>query len=371
MQRTLFQLLGDVGTGKSIGRRLVSAAIMLTIIARIGAVMLQTLPALAPYDAMLQNVIDVSSIMFMTEYFLRLWAEAGSASRRQRTENMLRYATSFMGVVDLVVFLPFLAERFFEISPDFMILPECLAVLKLTRYAPGLGLLVNVFKREARALWAALITLIVALVLTSSLMYVLEHRAQPQMFSSLPDTVWWGIVTMSTVGYGDMVPATPFGKFIGGIFMLLGIAMFAVPAGLLASGFSEELKNNEFFVTWQTVAQVPLFRRLDAERIASIARLLQPRKVPANSVIVRRNDRALALYFVMSGEVNTDTDPDIRFKEGDFFGEVALMNDIRHNATLIAVTETRLLILGVEDFRKLIRDNPDIQAALEASPSAV
>jgi voltage-gated potassium channel len=370
VQRILFQLLGDVGTGESGARRFVSAGIMVAIIARIAAVMLQTVPVFVPYDAALQQVIDVTSIIFMVEYFLRMWVETGTSVRR-RTGNMLGYATSFMGVVDLLVFLPFVAERFFDINPDFLILPESLAVLKLTRYAPGLGLLVNVFRREARALWAALITLIVALVLTSSLMYVLEHRAQPQMFYSLPDTVWWGIVTMSTVGYGDMVPATPFGKFIGGIFMLLGIAMFAVPAGLLASGFSEELKNNEFFVTWQTVAQVPLFRRLDAELIASIARLLQPKKVPANSVIVRRNDRALALYFVMSGEVNTDTDPDIRFTEGDFFGEVALMNDIRHNATLIAVTETRLLILGVADFRKLIRDNPDIQAALEARPSAV
>jgi voltage-gated potassium channel len=142
------------------------------------------------------------------------------------------------------------------------------SLAKLARFVPGLGLFISVFRNEARSLLAALIVVIVLLILTSGLVFVLEFPVQPQVFASIPHTLWWGIVTIASVGYGDMTPVTPLGRGLAGIFMLLGIAVFAVPAGILAAGFAKELRKLDFMVTWKTVMQMPLFSGLDANVIA-------------------------------------------------------------------------------------------------------
>ena len=147
-------------------------------------------------------------------------------------------------------------------------------------------------------------------MIAATVMYMLEHDAQPQLFSSIPASLWWAIVTIATVGYGDMTPIT-----IGRAHLCRhapccsGIAMFAVPAGILATGFAAEIRRRDFVVTWNTVAKVPLFAGLDAASIASIARLLKPQIAPAHYAIVRRGEPATAMFFIMSGEVEVDVQP--------------------------------------------------------------
>src|SRR3546814_14555911 len=99
-------------------------------------------------------------------------------------------------------------------------------------------------------------------------MYVLEHEAQPQLFTSIPHSLWWGVITMTTVGYGDIVPITPVGKMFGGFVVLLGIAMFAIPAGLMVTVFAEEIRRRELMVTWWAVDWLHLFVQLDIRRLA-------------------------------------------------------------------------------------------------------
>jgi voltage-gated potassium channel len=148
--------------------------------------------------------------------------------------------------------------------------------------------------------------------------------------------------------------------------MLLGIAMFAVPAGILASGFAEEMKRRDFVVTWQVVAGMPLFAKLDASRIAAIARLLRPEIVAANRIIVHRGESAHAMYFIMEGEVEVDVQPTpVRLKPGQFFGEIALLRDLHRTATVTAVRECRLLTLDVTDFRNLMAQYPDLKRQVE------
>jgi voltage-gated potassium channel len=115
-----------------------------------------------------------------------------------------------------------------------------LRVLKLGRYSTSMSLVARVFKRKWPDLAAALIVLLVMLVLASSLMYYVERDVQPVAFSSIPAAMWWGVATFTTVGYGDVYPQTPLGKMLGSVIAVLGIAFFALPAGILASGFSEE-----------------------------------------------------------------------------------------------------------------------------------
>src|SRR5262249_54663643 len=190
----------------------------------------------------------------------------------------------------------------------------------------------------------------------------LEHDAQPHLFSSIPASLWWSIVTIASVGYGDITPITVPGKVFAGFTMLLGIAMFAVPAGILATGFAAEIRRRDFVVTWNTVAKVPLFSTLNASGIAAIARLLQPQIAPAHYAIVRRGEPASAMFFIMSGEVEVDVRPHpVHLRGGQFFGEIALLKDTLRTATVTALTDTQLLALEASDFRKLIAQDPDLR----------
>jgi voltage-gated potassium channel len=116
-----------------------------------------------------------------------------------------------------------------------------LRLLKLGRYHSSLGLLGKVLKNRREELTISLVLVLMLVVVASTLMYALEHQAQPKAFSSIPAAMWWGVVTMTTVGYGDVYPVTAAGKLVAGLSLLLGVGLFALPAGILASGFSEEL----------------------------------------------------------------------------------------------------------------------------------
>jgi voltage-gated potassium channel len=252
-----------------------------------------------------------------------------------------------------------------RLPPIFVILGLLLATVKIARYVPGFGLVAAVFRAERHALFAALVVLGVLLVLSSGAMYVLERDAQPQVFTSIPKTLWWGIVTIASVGYGDMTPVTPLGRVFGGVVILIGIATFAVPAGLLATGFAAELRKRDFVVTWRAVAQVPLFARLDANVIAEIARLLRPEIVPPRYAIMRRGDAADTMCFIVSGEVEVElAQGTVSLRNGQFFGEIALLYDRPRSASVTAVTECHLLVLDVRDFRHLIQLYPEIDAAI-------
>jgi voltage-gated potassium channel len=251
------------------------------------------------------------------------------------------------------------------IPVDTLRLLRLLRILKLARYTPALALFAAVIRNESRPLLATFLVVAVLIVLESALMYVLERDAQPKVFASIPHTMWWAIVTIATVGYGDMYPVTPAGKMFGGAVMVIGIALFAVPAGILATGFASEIRKRDFVVTWQTVAKVPLFAGLDAARIAEIARLLKHQVVPAQFVVVRRGDPADAMFFIMAGEVQVDITPTpVRLGQGQYFGEIALIRDTVRTATVTTLTECQLLSLDVADFRRLLENNPSLKASI-------
>ncbi len=179
--------------------------------------------------------------------------------------------------------------------------------------------------------------------------------------------MWWAIVTMATVGYGDVTPVTPMGKLFGGVVMIVGIAMFAVPAGILATGFAAEIRKRDFVVTWHTVAKMPLFAGLEATRIAEITNLLKRQIVPAHYVIVSRGEPADAMFFIMEGEVEVDVQPHpVRLGKGQYFGEIALLRDTVRTATVTAVKECQLLALDAADFRRLLEGHPELKASITA-----
>jgi voltage-gated potassium channel len=115
-------------------------------------------------------------------------------------------------------------------------------VLKIVRYSSAIRMLGRVIKRESEIIFIIVFILAILLILASSLMYAVEKAAQPEVFSSIPAAMWLAVVTLTTVGYGDVCPVTPLGKIVGGCIAILGIGMFALPAGVLASGFAEEIQ---------------------------------------------------------------------------------------------------------------------------------
>jgi voltage-gated potassium channel len=356
------------GETRSWARASVEVLLVVTIAALVTAVILETVdPVAAVYGGLLAAIQRIASVVLTVEYLLRLWTapehEGGGAADAGRAR--LRYAVSAIGVIDLLVILPFYLGAVLPMSADWALVLRLLVLLKLGRYAPALPLFAAVIRTESRPLFAALIALVVLLVLNSGVMFVLEHETQPRAFGSIPQSMWWAIVTMGTVGYGDVVPVTPLGKLFGGFVMILGIAMFAVPAGILATGFAVELRKRDFVVTWQTVARVPLFAGLDAARIAEIARLLKREIVPAKYAVVRRGEAAEAMFFIMAGEVEVDLQPvPRRMGRGQFFGEIALLRDTVRTATVTTVSECELLSLDVADFRRLLDAHPDLRASI-------
>ncbi|MDP3765775.1 MAG: ion transporter [Nanoarchaeota archaeon] len=220
--------------------------IMTLISLNVIAVILETVENLSFQYSYFFTMFEVFSVaVFTIEYLLRIW----TCTADKRFENPItgrsRFVVTPLAIVDLIAVLPFYLPLIFPFDLRFirvLRLFRLFRLLKMARYSESLRTLGNVFKAKKEELFITLFAVLILLIFASSLMYSIEHEAQPQAFSSIPNAMWWGVVTLATVGYGDVYPITPIGKFLGAIISLLGIGMFALPAGIIASGFAEELR---------------------------------------------------------------------------------------------------------------------------------
>jgi voltage-gated potassium channel len=300
-------------------------------------------------------------VFFLAEYILRLAAAPGApgADHRSQWRSRLSWALSIGGICDLLGTLP--GALALAIGPRQASLAGFVWAFKLVRYAPALASLQRVISDSRRALLSVLLGFCIVLLLSASLAYLLERTTQPEAFGSIPAALWWAIVTLTTTGYGDVIPMTPLGRVLAGIDMVSGIIVFALWAGILATGFAEETRRREFLRTWDLVAKVPFFHDIGATVIADVARLLRPREFPARAVIVRRGQPGDCMYFVASGEVEVQLQPrQVLLGPGAFFGEVALLTGGPRNATIIATKSCTLLTLDILDFRELLGRQPDL-----------
>ena len=205
-----------------------------------------------------------------------------------------------------------------------------------------------------------------AVLVAASAMHFVEGKTQPQHFGSIPDAMWWAVVTLTTVGYGDVVPVTLAGRLVASVTMMMGLMMIALPIGIVATAFTEEIHRREFVVTWAMVARVPLFANLDANAIAEIMRYLRAQNVPAGAVIVRRGEAARSMYFIAAGEVEVELAAgNVRLSEGQFFGEIAVLKKTRRSATIKATQPTKLLALDAGDLHVLTERSPEIGKSIE------
>jgi voltage-gated potassium channel len=242
LRRKIYLMLGGEGHHSRLVR-VVDFALMTLISVNCVFSILETVERLSIVHGHIFHDFDLISVgIFSVEYGLRLWTAVEMERYRHPLWGRLRYLCTPLALIDLLAVLPFYLGFFVQLDLRELRVLRLLRVFKLSRYSSAMSIMMAVIRQEARGIGTILFIFLVTLVFVSSLMYLLEHPAQPAVFSDVPSAMWWGVVTMTTLGYGDMVPITAFGRVLGGVTALIGIAMIALPAGILASGFTEQLR---------------------------------------------------------------------------------------------------------------------------------
>ncbi|WP_131118743.1 cyclic nucleotide-gated ion channel [Lichenihabitans psoromatis] len=334
------------------------------VLISVASIVLETVPDLAAaYGAWFLGIEDVAVAIFSIEYILRLWSAPEEPNYSGSGEWAARwaFARSLPALIDLISILPTIAGLILSAHLKIFLLLRLLRFFKLARYSPGMRSLAKVLEAERKALLASAIILLGFVILAAAAMYSAEHDAQPDKLGSIPAAMWWAIVTLTTVGYGDVYPITVVGRLVASVTMVFGLMMLALPVGIVATAFAEEIHRREFVVTWGMIARIPLFATLSASEIGEITRFLNARMVSKGTAVVRQGEDARSMFLIASGEVEVELpNGPVRLGEGHFFGERALLENSKRSATVRATETTRLLVLEASDLRVMMDRNPAI-----------
>lgn len=183
------------------------------------------------------------TVIFTIEYVLRIV----SFKRSYHGKSFIRYVLSFDLLIDFLALIPFyltLLPIDLRYLRTFRLL-RLARIFKLTRYNTAINTVKAVISSKKEILTISFVLIGLILYMVSAVMYYVENAAQPEVFSSIPKTMWWGVATLTTVGYGDIFPITPLGRMLGGIIAILGIGIFAIPTGIIASGFTEYVEKSD------------------------------------------------------------------------------------------------------------------------------
>ena len=196
------------------------------------------------------SVIETFSLFaFTLEYMLRLWTADLIYPDKSKSKSRLKYIFSFMAIIDLMSILPFYLPFIFPFDLRVlrtMRLLRLFRLFKINRYTNALSMIGNVIKKKSSQLISSMVVVFIMMIIASVLMYNIEHDAQPEVFKNALSGLWWAIVTLTTVGYGDIYPVTPVGEMLGAVIALLGIGLVAVPTGIISAGFMETMdKDNK------------------------------------------------------------------------------------------------------------------------------
>ncbi len=367
----LYELLEHDHLPYSAGSRFVRLIVVIIII----DVLAMILASVPEYDARFGGLLTVvkvgAVVVFALEYAARLWSVVGHSPRKlSPAQDRLEYAFSTLGIIDLLAFLP-ASIALIDGDHALLALLGVLPFFKLVRYSPAMRSLLAALHAERRTLIGCLVILMGAVLVFASLLYAIEHDVQPDKFGTIPQAMWWAIVTLGTIGYGDVVPVTPLGKLVSAFAIVGGLTMIALPVAIISTAFADEVRRRDFVVTWGMLARVPLFSHLSATEIADIMRLLRARTIEAGEVLVRRGDAASSMYFITGGEVEIELpNRRVRLADGTFFGEIALLHRTKRSGTVTATRKTRLLALDAQDFHALIERMPALAAHVQKTAKA-
>lgn len=336
----------------------------LILIGLLAMIVMTTMSLADAVRSLASGVLIIIMLLFLIDAAVRLvFSRAITAHERLETEDgdTARWIGTAWGALDVLTILPMAIAAPFYWTPSGAPLLASLWLLRFARYSRGGRILTTVILREREPILGVL--LLFGMVLTGGavLGYLAERHAQPAVFTSVGASLWWAITTLTTTGYGDMVPVTPLGRMVGGAVMIGGLGTISLLAGILATGFAAELKRTEFLRSWDMISKVSFFENAGAATVADVASLLRPRDFPARSVVTRRGQPGDCMYFIVDGEVEILIEPKpVRLGPGAFFGEIAILTGAPRNATVITTKVTQLLSLDIADFRALAASRPEL-----------
>jgi hypothetical protein len=219
--------------------------IMVWVVVSVLAVVLESVGSIN-YILNLEFIIldTIAVAVFTLEYLLRIYTVVESPEHKHAFFGRFKYARSGSALIDLLAVLPFFLEAFLHHLVDlrFLRVFRLIRLLKLTKYTGSTSSLFTVIKREWPVMSSAVFIMMLLVVLTASLGYLFEHEAQPDKFENIPASIYWAVITLASVGYGDIYPVTIAGRAMTMILAVLGIGIFAIPAAILASAFSDQLR---------------------------------------------------------------------------------------------------------------------------------
>jgi voltage-gated potassium channel len=230
---------------RSPAARAVEWLLIVLIFFNIVAILLESVKEINEiYHPFFKSLEDFSVTIFSIEYVLRVWTSIENPKYRGKRSA---YIFSGMAIIDLLSILPFFIDLIVPLlvldlrALRIVRLLRLMRMLKIARYLKAMNIMQSVFRERKEQIMVSVMFILFLLVIVSTLMFYVENEAQPEKFSSIPATMWWGIETLTTVGYGDMIPVTIYGRIFGGMIAILGIGLFALPAGIFSSGLTEHL----------------------------------------------------------------------------------------------------------------------------------
>jgi voltage-gated potassium channel len=373
LRRRVYEII-EPGIKRDGLARLFERIAVVIILASVAGAVLSTLSTLESEARRALSAAEiVYSAFFVAEYGLRLWTtpEHPVFGGTSGLGGLRSYALTPLMLLDALGLVPVVLLFVAPNASGAILLFQVLRFFRLARYSPALATVGRVLVSESRPLIASGMIGFGLLLIASTGMYLIEGAMQPKSFGSIPAAMYWAIVTVVTVGYGDVVPVTPLGKLFTGFVVIGGLIFFALPVAIIATGFLAEIRRQDFIVNYGMVARVPAFDGLDAAALSELVSLLRARRIPRDSIIIRKGDEGDSMYFIASGEVEVVlAHGTVKLGEGDFFGEIAVLGRIKRTATVIARSTCDLLVLDAADVVKFMEQNPRVEAVLKEAVSS-
>ena len=360
MSKPLFPAL-SLFLAATAGRNMTRPAYVVVAVGVAVMVLLTVDPAYQAAHHWVDAVLWVCLAFFVFEWVVRL-------RHAVLSQRGLAYGFSLRGLVDLIAAAAIPVALIAGASPKSAWLLGVLWLLKLVPGIPGLRQLRRVMVVESGPLFSVLVIFLMVVFLASVAEHFLEREAQPATFGSVPAALWWAAVTMTTVGYGDVVPVTPLGRLVAALVMISGLGVFGLWTGILATGFAAETRRDNFLKTWESVSKVPFFAALGPAAIADVTNMLRTMDLPLRTMIIRKGQQGDCMYFIAAGQVEVDLPggKKVALGEGAFFGEMALLGNATRNANITTTGVTRLLVLDLVDFHLLMARHPDLRETIGA-----
>jgi voltage-gated potassium channel len=342
------------------GRNLTKAAYVAISTGVAMMVLLTVNPAYEAAHHWVDALLWACLAFFVFEWIVRL----RHAFRAQRGWS---YAISGRGLIDAAAAIAVPLAMILGVDPKTAWLLSIAWMLKVMPGIPGLRQLRRVLVVESGPLLSVLVIFLMVLFVASVAEHFLERDYQPAAFGSVPAALWWAVATLTTTGYGDVVPVTPLGRMVAAAVMICGLGVFGLWTGILATGFAAETRRDNFLKTWESVSKVPFFAALGPAAIADVTHMLRTMDLPARTMIIRKGQTGDCMYFIASGEVEVDLPgKKVALGEGAFFGEMALLGSSLRSANITTTRVSRLLVLDLVDFRLLMARHPDLAETIDA-----